>query len=94
MISPFSWKTSKKGSMERTKKIKLPLEISVWHKSCGFHSALIVEYEPRTDSLRVANFKGSPIAKGGSSKRIYNTISQLVLETVLDRVALSGMIVN
>jgi len=36
---------------------KLPLEIGVWHKSCGNHSALIVDYEPITESYRIANFR-------------------------------------
>jgi len=64
MISPFSWRKDKKGFSEKIKNIKLPLEISVWHKSCGYHSALIIEYEPRTDAFRVANFKGVTNSQG------------------------------
>jgi hypothetical protein len=35
----------------------LPLEINVWHKCFGFHSVLAVEWEWRTEALRVTNFR-------------------------------------
>ena len=35
----------------------LPLEINVWHKFFGFHSILAVDWESRTRSFRVTNFK-------------------------------------
>ena len=34
----------------------LPLEARIWHKSYGFHSVLIVDWEPVTESVRVTNF--------------------------------------
>jgi len=33
------------------------LEVSIWHKFFGFHSIAIVDYEPRTDCVRLTNFK-------------------------------------
>lgn len=41
----------------KNKKSLLPLEMVVWHKIYGFHSVLAVDYEPRTDSFRIPNFK-------------------------------------
>lgn len=38
-------------------KIALPLEWNVWDWGYGFHSTLIVEFEPRSDCIRVTNFK-------------------------------------
>jgi len=35
---------------------RLPLEARVWHPHYGFHSVLIVQYEPITNSYRIANF--------------------------------------
>ena len=46
------------------KQIKLPLEASVWHKSVGFHSVVVVDYEPITDSYRIPNFKGATNSQG------------------------------
>jgi len=39
------------------KKWSLPLVASVWHKRYGFHSVFILDYDSKTDALRVANFK-------------------------------------
>lgn len=41
------------------KKIKpiLPLEVRVWHPHYGFHSVLIIDHEPITDSHLVTNFR-------------------------------------
>jgi len=33
------------------------MEINVWHKRTGFHSALIVDHEPKCDAYRITNFK-------------------------------------
>jgi len=41
----------------KKKKSLLPLEMIVWHKIYGFHSVSAVDYEPRTDSFRIPNFK-------------------------------------
>jgi len=57
MFNPF-YTDTKKG-FHRIKKIKLPLEISVWHKSVGYHSVLMVDYEPKTEACRITNFKGA-----------------------------------
>lgn len=38
--------------------VKLPVEVCIWHKSYGYHSVLIVDWEPRTASVRVTNFEG------------------------------------
>lgn len=35
----------------------LPLEVSIWHKRSGFHSAAIVDYEMRTECVRILNFR-------------------------------------
>ncbi len=37
------------------RKIPLPIETGVWHKSYGNHCILIVDYEPITNSLRILN---------------------------------------
>ena len=37
-------------------KVRLPLEINLWHPDYGFHSVLAVEYEAAADCLRVTNF--------------------------------------
>ena len=42
----------------------LPLEISVWHKAYGFHSALVVDYGPITDAFRITNFKRATNLQG------------------------------
>ena len=34
----------------------LPLEYSIWHKRYGFHSTLIIAYEPKSDAVMVTNF--------------------------------------
>jgi hypothetical protein len=41
---------------DRKKPFPLPLEWSVWHKRYGFHSTLIISYEPKTDAVMVTNF--------------------------------------
>lgn len=38
-------------------KIELPIEITVWHKMTGFHSALIVDHCLKTEAYRIANFR-------------------------------------
>ena len=45
-------------------KVRLPLEISVWHKSYGFHSVLIVDFEPKSKACRVTNFKMATNTQG------------------------------
>ena len=35
----------------------LPMEINIWHKSYGFHSVAAIDYEPKTDAFKIANFK-------------------------------------
>lgn len=42
----------------------LPLEIMVWHKAYGFHSVLAVDYEPKTDALRIVNFRYATNLRG------------------------------
>lgn len=42
----------------------LPVEISVWHKAYGFHSVLAVDYEPKTNALRITNFKWATSLQG------------------------------
>lgn len=34
----------------------IPFEVHIWHKAYGFHSVLVVDSEPVTNSYRVANF--------------------------------------
>jgi len=63
MFCPFMVET-KSGKIKFLKKTKLPLEASVWHKSTGYHSVLIVDYESKTDAYRVANFKGATNRQG------------------------------
>lgn len=38
------------------KKALFPIEYSIWHKRYGFHSTLIVDYEPKSDAVRITNF--------------------------------------
>jgi len=45
------------GLLEETTSSILPLEINVWHKYYGFHSILAVDWEPRTRSFKVTNFR-------------------------------------
>ena len=35
----------------------LPLEAHIWYKRTGFHSVLIFDFEPITDSVRVSGFQ-------------------------------------
>lgn len=42
----------------------LPFELSIFHKHYGIHSVLVVDYEPRTESLRVPNFFVETSTKG------------------------------
>jgi len=44
-------------NFERKNKVLLPLEYNVWHKKYGFHSTLIVDHEPKSDAVRITNFK-------------------------------------
>ena len=37
-------------------KVRLPLEMNVWHKKMGFHSTLIVDYSIKCRAIQVANF--------------------------------------
>jgi hypothetical protein len=55
-LSPVIFYANKQGNQRMKFSGRLPLEIGVWHKNCGNHSALIVDYEPITDSYRIANF--------------------------------------
>jgi len=54
---PYCWFVG--GSMDR-----LPLEINVWHKFFGFHSILAVDWEPKTEALRVTNFRHVAASSG------------------------------
>jgi len=47
------------------KKIPLPLEANTWHKRHGFHSVAIVDYEPKTECVRVLNFRHETSIAGG-----------------------------
>lgn len=42
----------------------LPLEINIWHKFCGFHSVLAVDWEPKTKAFRITNFNHVVTARG------------------------------
>ena len=35
----------------------LPMEVNIWHKFFGFHSALIVDFEKRVKAVRILNFR-------------------------------------
>lgn len=51
--SSFFW--LKKDLRDRGK-LEAPTEIAVRSKNYGTHSVLIVDYEPKTDAVRIANF--------------------------------------
>jgi len=38
------------------RKIKLPLEASIFHHEYGYHSILIIDHETKTNSFRITNF--------------------------------------
>lgn len=40
------------------------IEISIWHKRYGYHSCAIVDYESKTEAVRIANFKWETSTKG------------------------------
>ena len=42
----------------------LPLEIGIIHPSYEFHSILIVDFEPKTESVRVTNFQRETNSEG------------------------------
>jgi len=48
---------------EKYKKF-LPLESLVWYKKSGFHSVAIIDYEPRTCSLRISGFRWETTSNG------------------------------
>lgn len=52
-------KSPKKLKMpeKRTRKIRLPVEMNVWHKRMGFHSVLVVDHCLKSDCFRITNFK-------------------------------------
>ncbi len=35
----------------------VPVEATIWHCKYGFHSVCIVDYEPKSNAIRVPNFK-------------------------------------
>lgn len=49
--SPFSFGKKPKATLT------LPAELTVWYKTCGFHSVLVVDAEPVTRSVRIPNMK-------------------------------------
>jgi hypothetical protein len=44
-------------SLKKNKIINLPIEINLWHKRTGFHSALLVEHCTKAGCFRIANFR-------------------------------------
>lgn len=45
-------------------KIKMPIEVTVWHHKTGLHSALIIDWSDACDAVRVTNFEAVTTAKG------------------------------
>jgi len=45
-------------------KALLPCEVYVWHKYYGFHSCLLVDYEPLTEAFRMTNFDRATSTNG------------------------------
>lgn len=39
------------------RKLLLPIGATIWHKKTGFHSVAIVDHCPKTDCIRVPNFR-------------------------------------
>jgi len=46
------------------RKIRLPIEIKVWHKITGYHSILIVDHCLKSETYRIANFRYETSTKG------------------------------
>ena len=44
-------------SESRKGRIELPIEITIWHKRIGYHSAIIIDHCLKTKCFRIANFK-------------------------------------
>ena len=42
----------------------LPLEINIWHKAHGFHSVAAIDYELKTDAIRIPNFRYATNLRG------------------------------
>lgn len=40
------------------------IELSIWHKRYGYHSVAIVDYEFKTESVRITNFKWATSMNG------------------------------
>jgi hypothetical protein len=55
----FSWSVEDLFS-----KLKLPVQMTVWHKRTGFHCCLIVGYLKRCRAFQVANFREVTTAEG------------------------------
>jgi len=45
-------------------KITLPIEITIWHKKTGYHSAIIIDHCLKTECFKIANFSQVTSNKG------------------------------
>lgn len=48
----------------KTERIPLPLEICVWHRKTGYHSALVVDFNSEIKVFRIANFPQETSSEG------------------------------
>lgn len=55
----FSWSVEDLFSQ-----LKLPVQMTVWHKRTGFHCGLIVGYSKRCRAFQIANFREVTTAEG------------------------------
>ena len=51
-------------SLDEEKRVRLPVEVSVWHRRCGLHSALIVDHDVKTGCFRITNFPWETSSRG------------------------------
>jgi hypothetical protein len=51
---------------------RFPAEVCVWEKHYGFHSVLVIDHEPKTNAVRVTNFKHQTSLSGWIFEEDFN----------------------
>lgn len=63
-LETFDYTKSYYDALTESDEIEYPIEMSVWHPKCGFHSTLIVERDLRCHAIRVLNFRWGTTGDG------------------------------
>lgn len=68
----IDWSKCETSKQKRT--VPLPLEAKIWEKHYGFHSVLIVDYEPKTTCFRVLNLRYATSLSGWIFEEDFNML--------------------